>query len=509
MHLNQLLNSLEYTTVTGSTDLAVDDIVYDSRKAGPNTLFVCLTGSRVDGHDFVRAAYEAGTRAFLCEHDLPDRGDPASELPGATIIRVENTRFGMAIMSANLFDHPAEKLKTIAVTGTKGKTSHCFMVRSILEAAGFKVGIIGSIGVVYGDNQRDLPNTTPESYEIHKLLAEMLAAGCTHVVMEASSTGFHYHRTAGLVFDVGVFTNLTPDHIAPDEHPDFDHYKAAKRQLFSQCRVGVINADSPYASYMAEGAHCPIVYFGVEREDPSPAAQDDKERTVPSLASYLASNICAGRQSNVFTTLFDCSTLSWQRRLTLNIPGEFSVYNALSALAACDVLAQVSPRAVEEGLRTVTVLGRMETVPTNTDYTVMIDYAHNAISTESLMDAVKEFATARIICVFGCGGNRAAGRREGMGRACGEHADLCIITSDNPRRENPLDIIAAVEEGVKAVGGVYEIVPNRREAIHHALSIAEPGDLVLIIGKGHEMYQEINGEFLPFDERKVVAEYFE
>lgn len=483
MTVKELLEGIP-CDVKGNVETLISDVVYDTRKEmRGDTVFVCIEGFVFDGHDYAKKAYEQGVRVFACQKDV--------DLPeDATVIRTEDTRKLLALASANLFGRPAEKLFTVAVTGTKGKTSTSFILKSILDAAEIPAGVIGSTGVYYGDHFETTANTTPESYLLHKLYRQMLDAGCKAVIIEAASQGFKLHRTYGIRFDAGIFTNISPDHIGKNEHADFEEYLGCKKQIFDQCKVCYVNEDDSHYHEIVEGASCPVKTFSLEKK----AFYTAKE-PVFTLEDH--------RMKTGFTAV--CGEDSFE--VELGIPGYFSLYNALGAIAVAHDMG-ISTKDMQKGLLNVRVRGRMEIVPSNRPYTVIIDAAHEEFSCRSLFETIRRYSPKRIISVFGCGGNRSKLRRYGMGAAIGENSDLSIITSDNSRLERTEDIIEDILVGMKPSGGKYEIIIDRKKAIKKALSVAEEGDCILLIGKGHETYEDIGGVKRPFDEKQIVLEYF-
>lgn len=482
MILKDLLGGINCRTI-GNALCEIADIVYDTRqKLQSNTLFVCISGFTFDGHDYAKEAYLQGVRAFAAEKEL--------ELPSdATIIYTENTRKFLALASAAFFGHPAKQLFTVAITGTKGKTSTSFMLKSILDAAGIPTGVIGSTGVYYKDSFETTVNTTPESYLLHKLYRKMLDAGCKAVIIEAASQGFKLHRTYGIQFDAGIFTNISPDHIGKNEHRDFDEYLACKKLLFSQCKACYVNGDDPHFEEIVKDTPCPITVFGLNGK-----------------ASYTVGSPVFCTEHHRLKTVFDAVCGKEKITVDLGVPGYFSLYNAIAATAVA-YERQIPVSAIQEGLRNVRVRGRMEIVPTDTPFTVIIDAAHEEFSCRSLFETIKLYHPNRIISVFGCGGNRSKLRRYGMGEAIGQNSDLSIITSDNSRLEKTEDIIADILIGMEPTGGKYEIIINRRQAIQKALRTASEGDCVLLIGKGHETYEDIGGKKTPFDEKQIVLDF--
>lgn len=479
MKLGALLKNIEYTADNFNADIEINNICYDSRKAKSGDIFVCIKGYQSDGHKYVKSAYNNGVRVFAVEKviDLPD---------DVTIIYVDNTRRFLADAAAAYFEYPATKLTTIAITGTKGKTSVSFMLKTILEKAGIATGIMGTTGIYYGDTAIKTENSTPESYEIHRHFAEMVKCGCKAVVIEATSQGFKLDRTAGILFDIGVYTNLSPDHIGGNEHSDFEEYLSCKQMLFTQCKLGIANKDSKYFEHMVSVATCPIKTYATKAD-----------------ADYCATNTYFGCNDKKMYTSFICKYNSNNLSINLNIPGMFSVYNALSAIAVAKELG-VDDDTIAKALEETFVKGRMEIVPVSGDKTVIIDYAHNELSVQSLFDTIKLYSPKRVTVVFGCGGNRSKLRRYAMGEIIAKNADLSVITSDNPRFERVEDIIDDILVGTKKTNGAYVIINDRKDAIEYAVKNAVPGEVVLIIGKGHQLYEEIEGTKHPFDEREIV-----
>ncbi len=479
MKLGEILYGIDFSTQNYRSDIQIDDIIYDSRKSVADTIFVCISGFQADGHNFAHSAYDKGTRVFVVEKDI--------ELPSDCIVlKVKNSRKFLALASANLFGRPAEKLNTIAITGTKGKTSTSFMLKSIFESAGHKVGVIGSTGTYIGDTEFENANSTPESYLLHKYYRMMLDAGCDTAIIEATSQGFMLDRTYGIHFNTGIFTNLSPDHIGAAEHSDFDHYLECKRMIFNQCDRVIVNADSEHYDKIVEGVTTPIITFGNSKK-----------------CDYSFSDPSFSVGENKLKTLFTANEKDESHEIDLNTPGYFSLYNAVASIAAARI-SGVDYDSIKNGLYTTFVRGRMEIVPIGKSYTVIIDFAHNEFSVKTLFDTVKLYNPKRIISVFGCGGNRSKLRRYSMGEVIGRNSALSVITSDNSRYERVEDIIDDILIGMHKTDGKYTIIPQRRDAIKEALRVAEEGDVILLIGKGHEMYEEIEGVQYPFDEREVV-----
>ena len=483
MKLNQLLERLEYQVAQGSDEIEVTTLINDSRKVEKGSVFVCISGAVSDGHKYIPDVAEKGAAAVVVERDV--------EAPeNMTVIRVEDTRYALALMSAAYFGYPAEKLKVIGITGTKGKTTTTYMIKSILDSVGYKVGLIGTIEAIIGEKRIPAANTTPESYTIQQYFAQMVEEGCDCVVMEVSSQGLMLNRTAGIPFEIGIFTNLGHDHIGPNEHKDFDDYKRCKGLLFKQCKVGIANVDDKYFRDVFQGATCRTETFGFSEE----ADLRAENVQLVSRPGYLG---VAYHVSGVMD--FD---------VEIDIPGTFSVYNSLTAISVCRHF-NVPVEKIKEALRKAKVKGRIEMVRVSDEFTLMIDYAHNAMSLESLLTTLKEYHPKRLVCLFGCGGNRSKDRRYEMGEVSGRLADLTIITSDNPRFEEPQAIIDDIKTGIGRTNGKYVEICDRKEAIRYAIEHGEPGDVIVLAGKGHEDYQEIRGVKYPMDERVLIAEVLE
>ncbi|MFT4144876.1 MAG: UDP-N-acetylmuramoyl-L-alanyl-D-glutamate--2,6-diaminopimelate ligase [Mobilitalea sp.] len=480
MLLEKLLKELDYTVVRGGITTKVSTLVYDSRNVIQDSVFVCISGAVVDGHNFINEVVEKGAAAVIVEKEV--------EAPeSVTIIKVENTRVALAYMSAAYFDHPAKKLTTIGITGTKGKTTTTYMIKSILENTGKKVGLIGTIETIIGDKVIPSNNTTPESYLTQQYFAEMVEAGCDCVVMEASSQGLMLHRMSGFVFDYGIFTNLGHDHIGGAEHKDFEDYLRCKSKLFKQCKVGLINIDDSHAEEILEGHTCKVETFGFS----------DK-------AEVRATNVELVQRPGYLGIAYQVEGLM-NMSVKMNVPGKFNVYNSLCAVALCRHFG-VKEEEITKALNHVNVRGRVELVTVSDHYTLMIDYAHNVMSLKSLLTTLKEYQPARLVCLFGCGGNRDRNRRFEMGEASSRLADLTVVTSDNPRKEEPQEIINDIITGVKKGPGKYVEIIDRKEAIKYCMDNAQEGDVIVLAGKGHEDYQEINGVKYHMDERELIAD---
>ncbi len=485
MKLAQLTQGVACTLVQGSLETEISDIIYDSRKAAPGMLFFCIVGTQRDSHDFAADCAAKGAAALVIQHEID-----LSAVPGVTVLRTENTRLAMALMSANLFGRPAEQMTMIGVTGTKGKTTTTHMIKSVLEAAGKKVGMIGTNGVYCLGAHRDTANTTPESYELQKTFREFLDAGCDTALMEVSSQGLMMDRVGGIRYDVGVFTNLSPDHIGPGEHSSFEEYRSWKGQLFRRCSVGVVNIDDENTAALLEGHTCRLVTYGRSAQ-----------------ADYRAGAYELLRTQDFLGVRFPVTGAD-AMDVKVNMPGEFSVYNALAALCVGKVLG-VPDAAIHAGLASCVVKGRVELVPVSKKFTVLLDYAHNEVSAESLLETLRAYRPKRLVVVFGCGGNRSKLRRYGMGEVCAKMADFSVLTEDNNRFEKVEDILADIRTGMKKGNpdARYVEIPDRLDALHYVIDHAEEGDLIAVIGKGHEAYRDRMGVKTPFLERELLEEY--
>ncbi|WP_026523227.1 UDP-N-acetylmuramoyl-L-alanyl-D-glutamate--2,6-diaminopimelate ligase [Butyrivibrio sp. MB2005] len=492
MKLADLLKNLDYKAYEGNTgkeaanlDIEISAVINDNRKATEGCLFLCIEGANFDGHSAAKDVCEKGAAAIVVQKDV--------ELPDdckAIVVRVENTRYAMAFISAAWFGHPAEHLKTIGITGTKGKTTTTYLIKSMLENAGHKCGLIGTIEVIIGDEHIHAENTTPESYELQEYMRRMVDVGCDCVVMEVSSQGLMLHRSQGFIYDIGVFTNIEPDHIGPNEHKDFDDYMHCKGMLFKQCKVGIANADDPRMTDVLEGHTCELTTYGFAAD-----------------ADLRAINLAYLHKPGELGVMFD-TTGVLEMHASVPTPGRFSVYNALCAIDVARILG-TGVDEIAAALKKARVKGRIEMVKVSDDFTLMIDYAHNAMALKSLLSTLRDYHPNRLISVFGCGGNRSKLRRFEMGEVSGKYADFTIITSDNPRFEEPMDIMKDIETGMKKTDGEYIMIEDRKEAIKYAIEHGENGDIIVLAGKGHEDYQEIKGVKYPMDERDLIKEILE
>jgi len=460
----------------------ITGLSYDSRTAKKGDMFFCLKGFTLDGHAYAKAAYDKGARVFVVE-------DRIYLPPDAKLIYCSNSRAMLALASAAFFDHPANKLYVIGITGTKGKTTTSFMIKNIFEKAGRKIGVIGTNGIYYDGKTIECHNSTPESYIIQSTMADMVKCGCDAVVMEASSQGFKMHRTDFLQFDAGLFTNISLDHIGPYEHETFADYIHCKKQILSQSKKAFVNCNMDFYAKAIDGVKTPYTTFGESND-----------------ADIKIKDVKFGYKDGRMSTNFVCDVCGDAQYIECNMPGLFSIYNAAGAIAVARN-AGIKWSAIKKGLMDVYVEGRMEVVPTNTDYTVIIDFAHNALSCEKLFETIKEYHPKRIISLFGCGGNRSILRRHDMGRIIGQNSDITIVTTDHPRTESLEDINRDIKTGLDKSSTEQIYINDRKTAIETALSMAQSGDCILLIGKGHEHYDDINGVIYPLYERQIVLDY--
>ena len=482
MLLSEIFRNVKYTC-DNFCDTDILDIVYSSRNAGEGKLFVALQGAFSDGHDYAESAYLLGSRVFLLSKrvSLPD---------DAICIFVENTRAALSEISANFFSHPDKEIDVIGVTGTKGKTTVTHMLATCLNECGIKSGVIGTVGAYYDGNYIPTVNTTPESYEIQRLLRIMADAGCKTCCIEVSSIGLKNHRVDDVSFRTGVFTNLSPDHIGGAEHDSFEEYSFWKKQLFKKCRTAILNKDDIFSQEIISEIDIPYTEFSINEE-----------------SSLRADNIKNLRSDSFFGVGFICNTEEGSFEARIAMPGFYSVYNALAAVSVCKEYG-IENEKIALALEKARVKGRNELMNVPADYAVIIDYAHNGQSFNSVIDTVKEYPHGKIICVYGSVGDRAQLRRQEMGLVCGKKADLSIITTDDPGYEDPESIAKEIASFVEKEGGKYEIIVDREKAVHRALEIAGKDDIVLILGKGHETIQKIKGEKVHYSDHESVASYY-
>ncbi len=476
MKLKELLTDVSVTAMRADPDTEIRDICYDSRAVRPGDLFVAVEGFQSDGHRFIPMALEKGAAAVLCQHAPADDGP---------YIITDDSRKALALVSGAYFGHPAERMTMVGVTGTNGKTTVTLLIKHILEdVLGAKVGLVGTISNWIGDEQLQTERTTPESYDLQKLFARMAAAGCTHAVMEVSSHALALDRVAGVRFDAALFTNLTQDHL--DFHKTMENYAGAKAMLFSRCEKAAVNADDPWGTFMLERSTCPAETFSAAGRKADLWAED-----VTLSAGAVDFTACAGGE---------------RAPVHLAIPGSFSVSNGLAAMAAGRMLGLSLADCAASLGRAVGVKGRVEVVPTPDDFTVIIDYAHTPDALEKVLKTMKEAADGRVVALFGCGGDRDRTKRPLMGAIAARTADFCVVTSDNPRSEDPEVIIGDILAGMPPEAPM-KVISDRPAAIRWAIDNHLPGDVIVLAGKGHETYQEVNGVKRHMDEREIVAEH--
>lgn len=473
MRLRELLEGMEVISQTISPDTEITHVCVDSRATQKGSLFVAVPGNRCDGGHYARQAVDRGAVCVVCQSELP---------PDLPWVKVRDARLALSQLACRWYGHPSRQLTMLGVTGTNGKTTVTYLLRHILQRTGMKTGLIGTVQNIVGEQTLPAQRTTPDALQIQQLLSAMTKNGCSHAVMEVSSHALDQHRAEGIDFAVGIFTNLTEDHL--DYHGTMGCYCDAKAKLFQMSRMGVCNADDPWTERLLAGASCPSVYYGIYNP-----------------AEVWAEDIFLHSRSVDFTVC----TARTRTPVHLGVPGRFSVYNALGAIAACGELG-IPPEECAAALATFPgVAGRMEVVPTpGKPYTLLIDYAHTPDALENVLKTVRGFAQNRVIAVFGCGGDREREKRPLMGHIAGKLADLTIITSDNPRTEEPMAIIRDILPGIAGAEDKYIVEPDRRGAIALAMGRAAAGDVIVLCGKGHETYQEIGDKTIPMDEREIV-----
>lgn len=487
--LKEILADIGYELLQGSAEVPVSDLTNDSRRVREGSAFFCFVGAEADGHRFAAQAVRAGAAALVLQHEIDwekEEIDP-SLLSAVTIVITEDTRYALALASAAFFDHPARKMLTVAITGTKGKTSITSMIQGIFKKAGRRVGTIGTVGADTGAEFIKTETTTPESVDVERFFDSMVRNGCDTCVMEVSSQALMLHRVSGIEFDYGLFTNLSPDHIGGAEHKDMADYIRCKSLLFRQCRHGHFNYDDSHFADMTAACTCDISTYSCHAN-----------------SDLRAEKITYVREPGFLGMSFE-TTGSIRDTFRVSAPGEFSVYNALAAISVCHA-AGISTQVIKEALLEVHVRGRMEPVHISPRFTLLIDYAHNAVAVESILKAMRKYEPKRIVSLFGCGGNRSRLRRFEMGEMSGLYADLSVLTEDNSRLEDVHDIIADIETGIRKTDGEYIIIPDRKEAIRFCIENAREGDIILLLGKGHEDYQDKGGQKHPFDERVIIRE---
>ena len=553
--LSELLDGVAYELLQGDLQAEISDVAYDSRKVSKGFLFVAIAGTVSDGHKYIKDVIDKGAAAVAVEKDIEDiEKEYGFDIDkNITVIKLENGRSGLSLISQNYFDHPMKKMVSIGITGTKGKSTTTYLIKNILEQTGKKCGIIGTIGVAIGDKVTPIEHTTPESYDLQEYIADIAEAGCEYFVMEVSSQGVKMDRVAGMRFDYGIFTNITPDHIGKNEHEDFNDYLNCKSRLFDMCSVGIFNADDPHTAMLIRGAHCLVKTYGLQGSAKTMAAvgnttrkdnigdlksasdsrdigtaceeNDTKDSTYGAYEGILDEQYLSGCEQSTgkrdlvavdVEHINDASDLGMSfglrglinRPAYVGLPGLFNVYNALSAVTL-GALIGVDDDSIIKAIKHVEVRGRVEAVPTGKDFSVLIDFAHNGVSTESVLRTLRGYDPHRLIAIFGCGGNRSKLRRYEMGEAAGRLADFCVVTSDNPRTEQFSDIVDDIKVGLNKAdqreGDDYIVIEDRMEAVAYAVSHAVTGDMIVLLGKGHEEYQEIQGVKHHYSEREAVA----
>lgn len=480
MKLIDLLKGIDYKVIKGSLDIDIVDLSYDSRDISLGYGFVCLRGIDSDGHDYISSAVSKGCNCAFVDKDIDVEED-------ITVIRLNDCRQSLSYLSSNLFGNPGESLIKIGITGTKGKTTISWLIRSILSNANTKVGVIGTMGTFIEDKLYEHKNTTPSSYLIQKYMRKMVDSGIKYLVMEVSSQALKDYRVNNIYFDYGIFTNLSMDHVGPREHSSFDDYKYSKSKLFRQCRVGIFNSDDSYYRDMVNDSTCIKYFYGF----------NGKDLTVKDYSRYIDNDFIGIK--------FSTSGLVNDSFLISN-PGVFSLYNATCVLLLCKLL-NVNIKTVKKTFKSFSVPGRCQIFNLKRGVKVVIDYAHNNVSMESIIKTMKEYNCGRVVCVFGCGGGRSKDIRIGLGEVASKYADLSIVTSDNPRYDDINDINNDIVKGIKKNNGKYIVIPDREEAIKYSVQNALDSDIILLLGKGHERFQEVNGIVYPFDEESIINQF--
>jgi len=482
MRIDNLFEGIEHEILKGSNEIEITDIVYDSRKVTMGSMFVCLVGSNLDGHDYIDDAIKSGASCILVSKDVIVNGD-------VCVVKVENTRKILAKLGLRFYKYPNSKLKTIAITGTKGKTTTSFMIKRMLEEDGKKCGLIGTTGIYIGDKFFKSNNTTPESLDTIKYMDMMVKNKIHYMVMEVSSQALKYDRVNDIIFDYGVFTNLTRDHIGQDEHDSMEDYISSKAKLFNQSNYGIFNIDDEHFYDMVQGGDATINTYGY-----------DERADLRAIDNRLI------REGSFIGIELDTKGII-DETFKISSPGKFSSYNAMAAIMTAHMLG-VEIEAIKRALENFSVKGRVEPVKVSDKFTLLIDYAHNGVSTESILSTIREYNPRRIVTIFGCGGNRSKERRYLMGEMASKYSDMCIITEDNNRFEEFNDIAKDILKDFDTKCK-YKIIPDRKDAIKYAIENGQEGDIIMLLGKGHEDYKEIKGVKYPFDERVVIKEILE
>lgn len=485
MNLKSILIGIEGLKAKGNLDLEISSVECDYRTVKKGSLFIAIKGYEVDGHSFITKAIEKGAVAIIFEEGANYKEFMTNK--DITYIMAPNTRLALSLCSCNFYNNPSKKMKVIGITGTKGKTTTSFMLKEILEKQGKKVGLIGTIAIYIGDQKvKNSDRTTPESNKLQEILDKMYQLGVEVVIMEVSSQSLKLDRVAGMEFYAGIFTNLSEDHISEKEHKDIDEYFESKMKLFKMCKYASVNVDNIYSERVLEEIKdiCTVETYGIDN-----------------YCNLLAKDVTI---TNTYSD-FKAKIETRNERVKVSIPGRFSIYNALASISVAKLFGAKTD-VIKEALEDIRVLGRSELIDNKLELKIMIDYAHTPDSLENILKTVKQYTIGRTICVFGCGGDRDKTKRVVMGEISGRLADYTIITSDNPRTEEPEEIINEIEVGTKKTKGNYECIVDRKEAMKKAIGMANKNDIVIIAGKGHELYQEIGKEQIPFDERKIIKE---
>ena len=511
MQLSKLLKHITYKSVQGSQELEIADICYHSGKAKQGSLFICIKGQRADGHDYLMDALIAGAAAVVIEATgVVDTGKDSflytehRKIPlqdmvhnyGVTVILVEDTRGAMAKLAEAFYGFPSRKLRMIGITGTKGKTTTAFLTAGILREAGYRTGLIGTVWIDTGRTIIPASHTTPESCDLQRYLAQMVENGLDCCVMEVSSQGIAMQRVEGIKFDIGVFLNIEPDHIGKGEHASFSEYLRCKSRLLQQCDIGIVNRDDPHVDQILQGHTCQVESFSTKRpgETMYPADVRAEGESYSMVQGKLISDFVVRRRAERFA-------------IQIQLPGKFNVYNALAAISVAFHF-RVMRDQMKQALKTQTVPGRCENISPSEQYVILIDYAHNEMSLKNLLETLRAFSPRRLVVLFGCGGNRSGLRRGRMGEMAGRLADFTILTSDNPRWEEPERILDDIEMGIRNTDGDYLRIADRRLAVRYAVYGAKPGDIIVLAGKGHEAYQEICGKKYHMTEQELVEDAY-
>ena len=482
--LSKLLEDISFTSnkdFNKLNEIDIVDIAYSSLKCKEGYMFVALRGETVDGGKYVFDAYSRGARVFVLEKDIEMADD-------AVKIIVEDSRIALSKLSANYFGNPSKELKIIGVTGTKGKTTITNYISEVLNKAGINTGVVGTNGTFYNNITEQTVNTTPESYELHRIFRKMVDSGVKCVSMEVSSGGIQRHRVEHVDFDIAIFTNLSPDHIGPKEHPTFENYLECKAKLFTLAKHGIVNIDDKYAKNIIDIATCDIETFGIEKE-----------------ADIMATNIKYSTRLNSLGVDFECKTKEGLLPYYICSPGRFSIYNALSVISVCKYLG-IDKEITKNALKEAKVCGRVEVLSVLPYATVIIDYAHNGVSLENILETLENYDHKRLICVYGSVGGRTKLRRKELGDVASKRCDLSILTSDNPDFEDPMQIINDIAKSYDKNKENYIVEPDRKKAVQLAVRMAREGDMIVLAGKGHETFQLIEGVRVPFSEREIVKE---